>query len=201
MKFRRENPGKKLILSGNVMKIDIQPSENINYYTEIVNFMNQYNLLIKYPQKRIADKRVLNYFWLAFGIALGVGTTAGFIISGFKWIYVVLLLTALTYIITFWLIIDGIKKKSEKYKEDRCNAQLTVDEKTVELHRNNGQRYIIPWERLQSVRFHKYCIAFVPSKGVGLCFFIPVTYKQQVEQAFTQQEKTDLLYDCTSLYK
>ena len=43
--------------------VEDEKEDKKEYFIEIVNFNQQHNLLFKYPEKPVADKRILNYFF------------------------------------------------------------------------------------------------------------------------------------------
>lgn len=178
------------------MKIDIQIQDKKEYFIEIVNFNQQHNLLFKYPEKPVADKRILNYFWLVFGVALAIASIIGFIVSGFGWLNLIIAITALVYIITFWLVIDGMNKNVLKQKELETDGTFEINEDGIIFEKDNGQIHALKWELIHGIRVYEWMIAFVAQKGMAVDCFIPVEYRDDVAKALKSVNKLDLLFDC-----
>lgn len=175
------------------MKIEIKDTHTKEYCEEFVNYIVQYNAILKDPHKQIKNKHQSmkngsNLFALFSLIAmiLGVADSARKVL----WLGVWFLFA---FILCIFLLLDNrIERKVNKILKSPDARRAEIDESGVSVHKKSVETARLAWEDIHCAVYGKECIAFVPKRTAVDMIALPVQYRQQVENAIRLAGHTEV---------
>jgi len=168
--------------------IEIKEKGTKEFYEEVVSFNHQYGALMRKPTAKFRSS-----FRFGALIIQIIGLVVLFITQlhigmseGFESI-VVCAMTA-TAMATFIIAISyyNLKKRVKMFLEDDRISTVTLDEKGVEINKEDAQIIRISWDNVAFVRTFKESTSFFAKDASGIVISVTNKYKDQIMEYFNK---------------
>ncbi|MBQ6036266.1 MAG: hypothetical protein IJL43_03045 [Lachnospiraceae bacterium] len=168
------------------MEIRINEKGSEAFYKETVNVTLQYRGLMKKPEKTPENlKKKLTLYMIGCGV-LG----AALLVMGFAWGFDTLTVVAIA-LMGFVLLLAGtylstIRKAEEAVIQDMRSSVLTLDEKGIELNKEDSQVVRIGWNNIAFARVFQESICFFSKDQTGLVIAVDRKYQDEILRELKQ---------------
>lgn len=162
------------------MIIEIKEKGGEAFYRELVNVLGQYRALIKKPDMKLADnfKVYRNYLIVSavFIVLLGIFGITG----GFDYLMVIAMSLLALESVFMALILRNYTKYVNDSLKDKRTGVLTLDDKGVELKKEEALTYRSSWEEIAFVRRFKESVCFIPKEKNMMVIAVIPKYQEEI---------------------
>ncbi len=184
---------------GDIMKIEVKERGSKEFYDEFLAVMQNYNNLIKKPQKKVSNQSVSI---LKLGIYAFITLTVYILIHLFgdlKMETYIIILFAIIFLIVIILygMVQSKIKRLQSYK-----GTITIDfSKEGITYYSEKENYKLNWDDIKYIVINHYSICFLPKESMKILIGINIEYQKEVLKAIDKYQKNDMLVDNSNLYK
>ena len=168
------------------MVIRISEKGSEAFYKETVNVTLQYRRLLKKPEKKPDDlKKRLKIYLAVCGVL-----TALLVLMGIAWGFDTLTVVAIAMMGIVLLMagtyLSTIRKAEEALIQDLRTSVLTLDEKGIELNKEDSQVVRIGWDNVAFARVFQESICFFSKDQTGFVIAVDRKYQDEILQELQQ---------------
>ena len=151
------------------MRLEIKEKGSEAFYREVVNVAAQYRRFLQKPERKLTDFFKAYKIYTILCAVLAVLIVA--IFSGALWM--------------------NLNKTMKNMRNDPRTSVFTMDEKGVELNKEDSQTVRIGWDNLAFVRIFDESISFFTKDGLGFIISTDRRYGKEILE-YLQAERPDV---------